>query len=169
MTATVIDAGDDLPLTVPALLAERAATRRDHPLLVCDEDVITYAGAEEQSAALAKGLLAAGVGKGSHVGVLHPNGSSFVVSWLAAARIGAVAVPLSTFSTSSELRTLLRNADISLLLATLSYRARDYVADLGAAVPELAVASAAPLLSTTAPALRIVRGIRGVDKLAVCL
>ena len=39
-------------------------------------------------------------------------------AWLAAARIGAVALPLSTFSTSAELRTLLRNADIEVLLAS---------------------------------------------------
>ena len=40
-----------------------------------------------------------GAGKGTHVGILHPNGSEFVVAWLAAARIGAVSVPFSTFST----------------------------------------------------------------------
>jgi acyl-CoA synthetase (AMP-forming)/AMP-acid ligase II len=154
VTAAAIDAGDGLPLTVPALLAERAGARGDHPLLVCDDDVLTYAAAAGQSATLAKGLLATGVGKGSHVGVLHPNHPSFVVSWLAAARIGAVAVPLSTFSTSGELRTLLRNADIALLLATRGYRARDYVSDLAEAVPELSLASPPPLLSTTAPALR---------------
>jgi acyl-CoA synthetase (AMP-forming)/AMP-acid ligase II len=116
--------------TVPALLAERAAGSGDHPLLMCDDDVLTYADADRRSAAIAEGLLAKGVGKGAHVGLLHPNGSDFVVRWLAAARIGAVAVPLSTFSTSGELRTLLRNADIQVLLATPSYRNRDYVADL---------------------------------------
>ncbi len=37
MSATVVDAGDGLPLTVPALLRERAARRGDHPLLICDD------------------------------------------------------------------------------------------------------------------------------------
>ena len=55
MSATVVDAGDGLPLTVPALLRERAARRGDHPLLICDDDVLTYADAESRSAALAKG------------------------------------------------------------------------------------------------------------------
>src|SRR5690606_22869320 len=72
------------PVTVPALLAERAATRADHELLICDDDVLTYADAERRSAELAKSLLAAGVGAGTHVGLLHPNGSAFVVGWLAA-------------------------------------------------------------------------------------
>jgi acyl-CoA synthetase (AMP-forming)/AMP-acid ligase II len=127
VTATVVDAGDGLPLTVPALLHERAPHRGDHALLICDDDVLTYADALSRSAALAKGLLACGAGRRTHVGLLHPNGPAFVVGWLATARIGAVTVPLSTFSTSAELRTLLHKADIEVLLATTSFRGRDYV------------------------------------------
>ena len=32
-----------LPFTVPTLLHERASRRRDHSLLICDDDVLTYA------------------------------------------------------------------------------------------------------------------------------
>ena len=117
--ADIVDAGDGLPLTVPTLLHERATRRLDKPLLICDDDVLTYADALSRSATLAKGLLAAGASRGTHVGLLHPNGSAFVVGWLAAARIGAVAVPLSTFSTSTELRTLLRSADIAFVNPSL--------------------------------------------------
>jgi len=117
-------------LTVPAVLAEQAARRGDHPLLVCDDDRLTYADAESRSAELAEGLLALGAGTRTHVGLLYPNGPDFVVAWLAVARIGAVTVPVSTFSTNNELRTLLHNADIEVLLATPSYRGRDYVADV---------------------------------------
>jgi acyl-CoA synthetase (AMP-forming)/AMP-acid ligase II len=116
--------------TVPAVLAEQAARRGDHALLICDDDVLTYADAEARSAELAQGLLALGANKGTHVGLLYPNGSDFVVAWLAAARIGAVTIPLSTFSTIAELHTLLRNADIEILLATKTYRGRDYTADV---------------------------------------
>jgi len=153
VTATVVDAGDGLPLTVPALLAARAAERGDHPWLVCDDSVLTYAEAETCSAALARGLLAGGVGRGTHVGLLHPNGPGFVVGWLAAARIGAVAVPLSTFSTAAELGTLLRSADIEVLLATPAFRGRDYVAAVREAVPAYDPASR-PLLDPATPALR---------------
>lgn len=117
-------------VTVPELLAEQAGRRGDHALLICDDDVLTYADADARSAELAQGLLALGANKGTHVGLLHPNGSDFVVAWLAAARVGAVTIPLSTFSTNAELRTLLRNADIEILLATTSYRSRDYTADV---------------------------------------
>ena len=60
MTAPVIDAGDDLPLTLPALLRARAAAHGPRVLLACDDDVLTYADADARSAALARGLLAAG-------------------------------------------------------------------------------------------------------------
>jgi acyl-CoA synthetase (AMP-forming)/AMP-acid ligase II len=143
-----------LPLTLPALLRERVAQRRDHPLLICDDRVLSYADAESRSAALAKGLLARGAGRGTHVGLLHPNSPGFVVGWLAAARIGAVTVPLSTFSTSDELRTLLRNADVQVLLATTTFRGRDYVAAVRAAVPDLDLTAAPPLRAPSAPALR---------------
>jgi acyl-CoA synthetase (AMP-forming)/AMP-acid ligase II len=156
VTATVIDAGDGLPLTVPALLRERAAARPDAVLLACDDDVLTYGEADRRSACLARGLMAAGAGKGTHVGILHPNGSEFVTAWLAAARIGAVAVPLSTFSTSAELASLLRRADIGVLLSAVSYRSHDYVRALGEAVPELDLGIPPPLFAPSTPVLRCI-------------
>ena len=56
--------------------------------------------ADSRSAELARGLIALGAGKGTHVGLLYPNGAEFVVAMLAAARIGAVVVPFSTFVTA---------------------------------------------------------------------
>jgi acyl-CoA synthetase (AMP-forming)/AMP-acid ligase II len=154
VTATTIDAGDGLPLTIPALLRARAESRGASVLLACDDDLLTYEAADRRSAALARGLLDAGAGKGTHVGILHPNGGDFVVAWLAATRIGAVAVPLSTFSTAAELRVLLRNADVALLLSASSYRSRDYAAALRDAVRELDFAIPPPLLADSVPVLR---------------
>ncbi|SBS72207.1 O-succinylbenzoate--CoA ligase [uncultured Mycobacterium sp.] len=118
------------PDTVGALLREQAAARGDHPLLVCDAERLTYRDAEQHSADLARGLIAIGAGKGTHVGLLYPNGAAFVVAMLAAARIGAVAVPFSTFSTEPELHGQLVHSDTEILLATTSFRGHDYVARL---------------------------------------
>ncbi len=49
---------------------------------------------------------------------------------LAAARIGAVVVPFSTFSTGPELQRQLVHSDTEILLATTSFRGHDYVARL---------------------------------------
>lgn len=112
--------------TVGALLRARAATRGDQPLLVCDADRLSYAEAETRSARLARGLIALGAGKGTHVGVLYPNGSAFLVAMLAAARIGATVIPVSTLATARELREQLGHADVEILLSAASYRAHGY-------------------------------------------
>ena len=154
MTATVVDAGDGLSLTVAAVLSDRATCRAGRALLICDDEVLTYADAESRSAAVAKGLLARGAGRGTHVGLLFPNGADFVVGVLAAARVGAVALPLSTFSTSAELRALLWSADVEVLLSTTGFRGRDYTATVHEAVPELDLAGRSPQHMAAMPALR---------------
>ncbi len=115
-----------LESTVAQVLRARAKARGEHPLLVCDAERLSYAEADRRSADLARGLIAIGAGKGTHVGVLFPNGASWVISMLAAARIGAVVIPFSTFATGPELATQLAHADVEILLATASYRGHDY-------------------------------------------
>ncbi len=154
MTSSVIDAGDGLPLTVGALLRARAAERPDQVLLAVDDERLTYAAARTRSSELARALLAAGASLGTRVGIVYPNGPAFVVAWLAAARIGAVSVPLSTFSTSAELAGLLRGADVAMLLSAHRYRSQDYRASLLAGLPGLDLATPPPLLCEVAPSLR---------------
>jgi acyl-CoA synthetase (AMP-forming)/AMP-acid ligase II len=154
VTSSVIDAGDGLALTVPQLIRDRARDRGDAIFLAYDDVHLSYTEADRRSATLARGLIAIGAGKGTHVGVLQPNGSAFVIAWLAAARIGAITIPLSTFSTSAELLTLIKNADIEILLSAESYRAHDYVDALTTAIADLDPADSSRLFSTTAPALR---------------
>ena len=54
--------------TVAEILREQARSRGDQPLLVCDTERISYAEADRRSAQLARGLIALGAGKGSHLG-----------------------------------------------------------------------------------------------------
>jgi acyl-CoA synthetase (AMP-forming)/AMP-acid ligase II len=154
LTSATVYNDDGLPLTVPLLLRAQSQARAGHPFLICDDDVLAYSDACALSALLAKGLLACGAGLGSHVGLLYPNGPDFVVGWLAAARIGAVTIPVSTFSTASELRVLLSKADVEILLAASTYRSHDYHDRLAAAAPELDYRIPPPLLAPSLPALR---------------
>ena len=149
-----VDAGDALPLTLPRLLEQRARELGDAPFIVVDDERLSYREAEQSSRVLARGLIASGAGKGTHVGLLYPNGAGYVVACLAAIRIGAVAVPLSTFSKPRELAELVRNADIDVLLSTQAYRNHDYPETLRAAFAELDTAGPGPLWSTSAPTLR---------------
>jgi acyl-CoA synthetase (AMP-forming)/AMP-acid ligase II len=123
--------------TVSRVLREQVATRPDADFVVCDDDRLTYADAERRSRVLARGLLAAGAGRGSRVALLFPTGVDFVLAWLAAVRIGAIAVPISTFSTARELRDLLARADVDVLVGVDEYRGNDYRAALAEAVGPL--------------------------------
>ncbi len=120
--------------TLPALLSWGAENHGATDLLVQDDARLTYSGAKARSAALAAKLLDNGVGKGARIGILLPNGSEFVVSWLAVVCIGAVAVPISTLSSAAELARILHSSGISLLIGTDSFHRIDFVERLEAAL-----------------------------------
>jgi acyl-CoA synthetase (AMP-forming)/AMP-acid ligase II len=127
-------------LTVADVLRQQARARADHPFLVCDAERLSYAEADRRSAHLARGLIALGAGKGTHVGLLYPNGGAFVVGMLAAARIGAVVIPFSTFATAPEMAVQLVDSDTEILLAAASFRSHDYrkrIAEIRDAAPLL--------------------------------
>ncbi len=127
-------------LTVGEVLRHQARARAEHPLLVCDAERLSYAEADRRSARLARGLIALGAGKGTHVGLLYPNGGAFIVGMLAAARIGAVVIPFSTFATAPEMATQLVDSDTEILLAAASFRSHDYrkrLADIKGVAPLL--------------------------------
>jgi acyl-CoA synthetase (AMP-forming)/AMP-acid ligase II len=121
--------------------------------VVNDDEVLSYREIEEQSAALARGLLARGVGKGMRIGLLLSNGPRFVVWWAALVRIGAVATPLSTFSRPGELARGIRHADLHGVIFQRSHLRHDFVADFEAAFPALS-SSSADLAISAAPYLR---------------
>lgn len=117
-------------LTVGRVLRRQSRARGEHPLLVCDAERLSYAEADRRSAHLAGGLIALGAGKGTHIGLLYPNGAAWIVGMLAAARIGAVVIPFSTFATAPEIAAQLVDSDTEILLAASSFRAHDYRARL---------------------------------------
>ena len=128
------------PDTVAGVLRRQADSRGPHPMLVCDGDRLSYFDADRRSAELARGLVALGAGKGTHIGLLYPNGPDFVIGMLAATRIGAVVVPFTTFATAAELRDQLVHSDVTILLATSSHRGNDFrgrLAEVRGAVPLL--------------------------------
>jgi len=140
---------------VPSFLAACAAAYRDETLLVFEGERISYGEAEARSARLAQHLLGAGYGKGQRIGMILPNSPDFAVVWLAIARIGAVAVPISTLYTPQELGAALRDADLAMLIAVDRFQKHDYGERL-----ELALGLAgrqSPMAREAAPFLREIR------------
>jgi acyl-CoA synthetase (AMP-forming)/AMP-acid ligase II len=154
MTSAVIDAGDDLPLTIPAMLRRQVGRYGNDTLLVCDDARLTYAEAEARSRILAKALIAAGAGKGSHVALLLPSCPEFMICVLAATRIGAVVLPFSTLSTPDELAWLLANSDTAFLFVAPEFRSHRYLESLKKALPDLNFSQPQRVRTAAAPWLR---------------
>jgi acyl-CoA synthetase (AMP-forming)/AMP-acid ligase II len=144
----------DYEPTLPVFLNELVARHGDRELIVQDERRLSFREAEARSARLALWLLAEGVGKGAHVAILLPNGPEWVIAWLAATRIGAVAVPINTFYKARELAWTLRHADADTLLTTARFLTHDYPARLEEAAPSLARATGPRLFLPELPFLR---------------
>ena len=126
-------------LTIPTLLRQRAAEDADARFLVTDDDHLTYGQLDAQTRRVASTLLRSGVGKGTRVGLLMPDGIDWAVLALGVMRAGAVLVPLSTFLRPPELHAQLVAAGIEHLVLAPTFRDRDYVADLCEVVPGVAV------------------------------
>ena len=143
--------------TVPVFLRHVAERSGDDVLIVLGARRLSYAEAERESAELARGLVALGATKGSRIGILLPNGPDFVLAWLAATRIGAVAVPINTFYRARELHYVLRHADVQILLTADEILGGDCLERLEAAAPSLRQARGEPLFLPELPHLRAVR------------
>src|SRR5690625_3005944 len=81
--------------TLPQLIRAAAARYGDATAITLESnegqiDALSFVELERQSARIARGLLARGVGKGSRVGFIYGNNPSFAVMFAAIARIGAV-------------------------------------------------------------------------------
>jgi len=100
-------------------------------------EIVSFAGIERQSAELARGFLARGVGKGSRIGFIYGNGPGFAVVLAAIARIGAVAIPISTMIKANELVRVLRQSDVAGLIVQRRFLGSDYAERLCDALPEL--------------------------------
>ena len=135
-SATEASAPNGMPASIPELLAMRRA-EPDREFLVTDDERLTFREADTASLELANALLASGVGKGTRVGILFPNCAQWLICWLAAARIGALTVPLSTFAPGGELARLLRHTDVQVLLMGRAIAERDLVERITDALPGL--------------------------------
>ncbi len=145
--------------TLPELIRRAAANYGDDIAITLKgdtlpDDAITFRELDEQSAVLARGLLAQGVGKGSRIGFIHGNGPSFAVTLAAITRIGAIAIPVSTFIKANELVRVLRQSDIAGLVVQRSLLGYDYVERLCEALPELLEAGSPELRLPQVPYLR---------------
>ncbi len=124
--------------------------------VVTESGSLSFAELDRRSDAVARGLLARGIGKGTRVGLLFGNGTEWVTWWAAVEKVGALCIPLSTFSRPAELGRLLRHSDLHLLAASRTFLDRDFVQLVADALPGLSSAQDPELALPEAPFLRTV-------------
>ena len=146
----------DYPPTAGEFLHHVADAWGDRELVVLGERRDTYHDTEAASRRLAKALLANGVRRGTHVGLLAPNGPEWVVGYFAITRIGAVAIPLNTYSKPRELSWVMEHAAVEVLLTVDRHLGHDYVDRLESIAAGLADQVAGSIRIDSHPKLRSV-------------
>jgi acyl-CoA synthetase (AMP-forming)/AMP-acid ligase II len=124
--------------TLDALVRRGGAEHATKPAVIDPTNRIDYATLDSTTLELAAGFVAAGVGKGTRVGLIMPNGIRWVQIAVALGRIGAVLVPLSTLLAPRELVAQLRVASVQALVTIDEFRGHRYPDELAA---ELGTAS----------------------------
>jgi acyl-CoA synthetase (AMP-forming)/AMP-acid ligase II len=145
--------------TLPQLVRAAAAAYGDAIALTLKADgapdeAITFAELASRSAEIARGLLARGIGKGSRVGFIFGNGPQFALMFAAIARVGGIAIPISTMIRANELVRVLRQSDIAGLIVQREQLGHDYVERMCEALPDLVTRSDPDLRIAAAPYLR---------------
>src|SRR6188508_1875612 len=91
------DAQPQTATTLAAWFPALSATCGDDEAIVGEGRRLTYRTLDAEARRWAARLVALGVGKGGRVGLLLGNGPTWLSVFAAVTRLGAVAVPLSTF------------------------------------------------------------------------
>ncbi len=103
-------------------LYQRAQRTPHRPALTFEGTTRTYAELQQRIDRLANGLRAKGVCHGDRVGFLGLNQPSFLESLFAAARLGAIFVPLNFRLSGPELGFIINNAGIHTLIVDAPHR-----------------------------------------------
>jgi long-chain acyl-CoA synthetase len=104
-------------LRVADVVRTHAHARPDHPAIRQGGRTVTYAQLDERSSRLAQALRAAGVGEGSRVAYLDRTSLEIVELLFAAAKLGAVAVPVNWRLAAPELAAVLDDARPAFVIA----------------------------------------------------
>ena len=136
----------------------------DQTIARCGEnDAVVYADRDfrlswfqfgEEVDKLARGLMTLGVKHGEKIALWATNVPHWVVLMFAAAKIGAVLLPLNTNYKSKEMDFALKQSDTENLFIIAGYRDCDYVKVINELVPELKTQPRGELKSATYPHLK---------------
>lgn len=146
----------DRALTIGALLRRAVERAPDADAIAMMAEILSYRELDRRTAKMAAALVAAGAGKGTRIALLAPDGILWVTAFLAATRIGALLVAVSTLATAPEMAHIIRHSDTQMLIGVRRFLRHDYAERLESAFPTLSAHREGPLYLEEAPYLRSV-------------
>ncbi len=112
--------------TIPQLVNELACTYATHEAVVGSGQRLTYLDLQTETLRVARVLYSLNVCAGDKVAILMGNRPEWISCALAIASLGAVAVPLNTWATPSELEYLIQHSDSTYVIATPTFLKANY-------------------------------------------
>ena len=142
--------------TLGELLEEQTAAAPDKEFMVYSDRNLrfTYSAFNDRVDQLAKGLMAIGLKKNSHVGIWATNVPDWLTFMFATAKIGAVLVTVNPDYKLAELEYLVKQADLDTLCIIGGYKDSDYIQMVNELVPELSTSQRGNLSTEKFPELR---------------
>jgi len=114
-------------LHLASVFEERASRHSDRDLVVFGDRRLTYGQARTRVNALAGSFSDLGVAPGDRIAVQLPNWPEWVLTLLAAARLGATVVPLDPSQGFHDLQYQLRHSDARAVVTPAAYAGVDYL------------------------------------------
>jgi fatty-acyl-CoA synthase len=109
------------------LVRQRAQEHPERPLATNGERTWTYRQVDADASSLAAAFSELGLGAGDRIAVNLPNGVEWIIATLAAAKLGAVLVPVSPQLSVHDLRYQLRHAEASAVVTIERWNGVDFL------------------------------------------
>ena len=107
--------------TIGSIIERNARVHADRIGWVCGEEKITHLQFSKSVSRLAHGLINAGVEKGDRIGVLAQNSMAYFYLYGAAAKLGAVMLPINFRLSSEEIEYIINDGEPKLLFVGSEY------------------------------------------------
>jgi len=142
--------------TIGDLLVRAESRDGGHLFVVSETDRVHYSELLQSSKNVARGLLALGVKKGSHVGIYMPNSIRFLEVFFGVSMLGAVTVPIHSRYRTEELRHIVSHGDLEVVCTSGEVAEVDHPARFHAAFPEIGSSAGRVLQLQEFPTLKYV-------------
>jgi acyl-CoA synthetase (AMP-forming)/AMP-acid ligase II len=98
------------------VLSITAQSHPDNLALICDDERFTYAQFKERVGNLSDGLRSLGINKNDKIAIIHKNCHRFLEAYFAAAKIGAILVPVNYRLSPKDFVYILNNSQAKVMI-----------------------------------------------------